>query len=51
MPAPLNDKSSEAEWEAKAKELGITVSDLKEQIRLADLFLEEFFKEERNEQE
>ncbi len=39
--APLTDASPEAWWEEEATRLGLSVYDLKEQVRLADEIIEE----------
>lgn len=43
---PLNDASPPEHWEAKAKELGLSVESLREQVRLADEAMEEILREE-----
>jgi len=48
MTKPLNDFSTEEEWEAAAKRLGLGVPELKAQIKLADSIIEEIFKEEED---
>lgn len=47
MTKPLNDFSTEEEWEAAAKRLGLGVDELKAQIKLADSIIEEIFREEQ----
>jgi len=44
---PLSPVSSDSEWEREAKRLGLSVAELREQIRLADEIMEEIIREER----
>lgn len=42
-----NSRTTEEEWEAAAKRLGLGVDELKAQVKLADSIIEEILKEER----